>query len=482
VTVHTFTVRWYQRPFHETLVTGAKKRLIEIAHRRWGKDEIVLNGFRELSKKRVGTYWHCFPEYAQARKAIWNGVNGHTGKRRIDEAFPPEIRKRINDNDMFIETVWGSTWQLLGSDRYDATVGSGPIGIAYSEWALCNPAAWAYHKPMIEESDGTAAFITTPRGNNHAKTMYDRAKTNPLWFAELSRIQDTGALTEAQLAESLAEYQDIYGRDLGLAMFEQEYYCSFVGAMIGAYWGSEVADAERTGRMKPVPIDPAYPVHTAWDLGKAVNNPIWCFQVIPIFGKDGLGNRAFSHNEIRIVDFYRPDSDDIEQWCKWLDQKGYKGNDYVPHDILVEEWGTNRNRFETLKRLGRKPVRVAKVSVADGINAGRQTIKAAVFHVDEDERSERVELGIEGLKNYRREWDDELKTFREHPVKDWAEHIGSSFRYLSLAWRDAAVVDPKPPKPKELEYVATPSGVIQGNMSVQDAVNAMVRRRREGNR
>ncbi|KAB2725421.1 hypothetical protein [Brucella intermedia] len=459
--MHEFRVRWYQRAFHEALVQQKKKRLIEIAHRRWGKDEIVLNGFRELSQKRIGTYWHCFPEYAQARKAIWNGINGRTGKRRIDEAFPPEIRKRVNDNDMFIETVWGSTWQLLGSDRYNATVGSGPVGIAYSEWALCNPAAWAYHKPMIEETDGTAAFITTPRGNNHAKTMYQRAVGNDQWFAQLSSIHETKALSAEQLAESLEEYKDLYGGDLGLAMFEQEYYCSFAGAMVGAYYGSEMNTAEREGRIKLVPIDTRYPVHTAWDLGKAANNPIWCFQVIP--GEAGP----------RIVDFYRPDSEDLEEWVKWLDGKGYKGNDYVPHDILVAEWGSKRTRFETLKLLGRKPVRVAKVSVAEGIHASRQTIKVAVFD------SERCELGIEGLKQFRREWDDELKVFRDNPVKDWCEHIASSFRYLSLAWKMAKPKDEPPPQPKELVYKVGPTGLIQGNMSVKEAVEAMVKRRRE---
>ncbi|KAB2656278.1 hypothetical protein F9K94_17415 [Brucella tritici] len=459
--MHEFRVRWYQRAFHEALVQQKKKRLIEIAHRRWGKDEIVLNGFRELSQKRIGTYWHCFPEYAQARKAIWNGINGRTGKRRIDEAFPPEIRKRVNDNDMFIETVWGSTWQLLGSDRYNATVGSGPVGIAYSEWALCNPAAWAYHKPMIEETDGTAAFITTPRGNNHAKTMYQRAVGNDQWFAQLSSIHETKALSAEQLAESLEEYKDLYGADLGLAMFEQEYYCSFAGAMVGAYYGSEMNSAEREGRIKTFQIDPRYPVHTAWDLGKAANNPIWCFQVIP--GEAGP----------RIVDFYRPDSDDLEEWVKWLDGKGYKGNDYVPHDILVAEWGSKRTRFETLKLLGRRPVRVAKVSVAEGIHASRQTIKVAVFD------SERCELGIEGLKQFRREWDDELKVFRDNPVKDWCEHIASSFRYLSLAWKMAKPKDEPPPQPKELVYQVGPTGLIRGNMSVKEAVEAMVKRRRQ---
>lgn len=433
---YEFRVRWYQRPFHEALVGQKKKRLIEIAHRRWGKDEIVLNGFRQLSQKRVGTYWHCFPEYAQARKAIWNGINGHTGKRRIDEAFPPEIRKRINDNDMFIETVWGSTWQLLGSDRYDATVGSGPVGVAYSEWALCNPAAWAYHKPMIEESNGVAAFITTPRGNNHAKTMYDRAKGNELWFAEISSVQDTGALTEEQMKESLSEYQDLYGHDLGLALFRQEYDCSFSGAMIGAYWGHEIDEAEREKRFLSLDIDRRYPVHTAWDLGKAINNPIWCFQVIP--GEPGP----------RIVDFYRPDSDDLESWCAWLDAHGYGGNDYVPHDIMHQNWGSKRTRFETLKDMGRTPKRVDIASVGDGINAGRQTIKVAMFHTADDERGQRVKDGIEGLKNYRREWDDDFKRFRDNPVKDWAEHIGSSWRYLGLAWKDTDTAPVAIPKPK----------------------------------
>ena len=456
---HVFRVRPYQRAFHETLVNQKKKRLIEIAHRRWGKDEIVLQAFRELSQKRIGTYWHCFPEYAQARKAIWKGINSHTGMRRIDEAFPPEIRAKTNDSEMFIETIWGSTWQLIGSDQYDKTVGSGPVGIAYSEWALCNPSAWGYHKPMIEESDGIAAFITTPRGNNHAKTMYDRAKTNDLWFAELSTIKDTSALTDEQLAESLEEYQDIYGIDMGLTMFEQEYHCSFAGALLGAYFGGEMDKAEREGRIRPVAVDHDHPVHTAWDLGKAVNNPIWCFQVI-----DGIPY---------IVDFYQPPTDNLEDWIEWLNDRGYTGFDYVPHDIMVSEWGTGRTRYDTLKALGRRPKRIARVSVADGLQAARHTINLGVID------SERCEIGIEGLKNYRREWDDGLKTFRDNPVKDWAEHIGSAFRYLSLAWKDA-IEDYDPVEiPQELTYSVLPDGTVQGNMGVRDAVNARIRRLRK---
>jgi hypothetical protein len=116
-------VRWYQRPLHEYLINGGL-RAIEIAHRRWGKDEIVLSATCELAHKRVGSYWHCLPEYEQGRKALWTAVNAHTGRRRIDEAFPQEICESRNDQAMFIRLKCGSTWQIIGSDRYDATVGA----------------------------------------------------------------------------------------------------------------------------------------------------------------------------------------------------------------------------------------------------------------------------------------------------------------------------------------------------------------------
>lgn len=39
------------------------------------------------------------------------------------------------------------------------------------------------------------------------------------------------------------------------------------------------------------------------------------------------------------------------------------------------------------------------------------------------------------LEQYRREWDDDKKTFRASPLHDWASHGADAFRYLALAWR-----------------------------------------------
>src|SRR5208337_230722 len=67
------------------------KRAVEMAHRRWGKDDVGLHFTATQLVTRPGNYWHMLPEYGQARKSIWTGINPRTGKRRIDEAFPPEI-------------------------------------------------------------------------------------------------------------------------------------------------------------------------------------------------------------------------------------------------------------------------------------------------------------------------------------------------------------------------------------------------------
>ena len=94
---------------------------------------------------------------------------------------------------------------------------------------------------MLEENGGWALFITTPRGRNHAKAMYDYAVQDPGWFAELLTVKDTGALSDEQCAETMREYAALYGADVGRAQFEQEYFCSFNAATLGAFYALEMA-------------------------------------------------------------------------------------------------------------------------------------------------------------------------------------------------------------------------------------------------
>ena len=121
------------------------------------------------------------PEFLQGRRAIWTAVNPHTGKRRIDEAFPDAIVESRNDTSMTVKFINGSTWCVLGSDTYDTSlVGSSYAGLTFSANMRCLiPVSGPYARPMLEENDGWAVFITTPRGRNHAFDMFKYASHNP---------------------------------------------------------------------------------------------------------------------------------------------------------------------------------------------------------------------------------------------------------------------------------------------------------------
>jgi phage terminase large subunit len=360
---------------------------------------------------------------------------------------------------MFIRLVNGSTWQLVGSDRYNSLVGAGVAGVTFSEFALANPSAWAYIRPMLEENDGWAAFITTPRGRNHAFSMLNMARVNPRWFAEVLSIHDTGALSVDQIDESLKEYIALYGEDLGRAQFEQEYECSFNAAILGAFYGREMALVRSEGRIKAFEPFPGIPVHRAWDIGVKDDTSIWWFQVV--------------NGALLIIDCYSASGAGVEHYAEIVHGKPYAdGTDFVPHDAKVKEWGSGRTRIEAMQACGLKPRLVTLAGKLDGINAARLTLKRCIFH----ERCE--DLGIAALEQYRREWDDEKKTFKANEVHDWTSHLADAFRYLSLAWREAPTKEE--PKPPVFEWQGTPQGTIQSSQTIRQMIDAKrVRRERE---
>jgi len=394
------------------------KRALGVWHRRSGKDEVCLHWAAICTQRRPATYWHMLPEYAQGRKAIWAAVNPHTGKRRIDEAFPKEIRASTNEQEMFIRFKNGATWQVVGSDNFNSTVGSPPAGVVFSEWALSNPAAYGYLAPILVENDGWAMFITTSRGRNHCKSMLDMARTRDDWFAEVLSADDTGAISKTAIEVQRVEYAGIFGQEAADSLIEQEYYCSFDAAVLGSYWGKELRVAEAEGRIGRVPVNPDLPVTTAWDIGVGDSMAIWCFQVY--------------HDHIDVVDYYENSGLGFDHYCEWLDERGYNGIDYVPHDAKVREPGAPgaRSRIQTLIEVHKRKCELVPLqSIADGINAGRRTLPFARFD------AVRCKRGLDCLREYKVKWDAKKMVFLDTPDHGWPSHGGSAWRYLSVSWR-----------------------------------------------
>ncbi|MEN6337039.1 MAG: hypothetical protein ABFE01_22510 [Phycisphaerales bacterium] len=413
-----------QMPLWSYLERGGT-RAVEVAHRRWGKDDVALHYTATRMMQRPGNYWHMLPAYSQARKVVWGAVNPRTGKKRIDEAFPREIRANTREQEMLIETKTGATWQLVGSDNYDSLVGSPPLGIVFSEWAIANPMAWAYLSPILEENGGWALFIYTSRGNNHGKTMYQHARNTDGWFAQLLTAEQTPVFSQPQLETILRDYMEIFGPEQGEALFNQEYLCSFEGAQYGAYYAKQMAAARKDVRITAVPHATGHEVHTAWDLGVDDSMTIWFFQQVG--------------REYRFIDYYEASGYGLEHYAKVLKDKPYVyGNHYMPHDAEQREMTNSeiaRSRREVAEDLGIRPVvvvsRVKNIEtlIQVHIPAVRNVIAQCWF----DER--RCSQGIMALESYQAEYDEEKKKLKNRPLHNWCSHGADAFRTFAVGYQ-----------------------------------------------
>lgn len=213
---YKFEPRQYQVPFLSAWDSGVK-RLILVGHRRLGKDKMVFANLSKKMMERVGTYFYFLPTYNQARKVIWTGADSQ-GFRFLDH-FPKEIIKNVNETEMRIILTNGSMLQLIGADNIDRIVGTNPIGVVFSEYALMKPDVWDLISPILTENGGWAVFVYTPRGQNHAYALMKMAKTNPKWHVEILPVSKTHAVPEVDLLEQKATMSE--------ALYKQEYECDF---------------------------------------------------------------------------------------------------------------------------------------------------------------------------------------------------------------------------------------------------------------
>ncbi|MGL5937059.1 MAG: hypothetical protein ACRCZI_15720 [Cetobacterium sp.] len=363
------------------------------------------------------------PEYAQARKAIWDAVNGHSGKKRIDEAFPVELRETTNDQEMKIKFKNGSTWQVVGSDNVNSLVGSAVVGMVFSEYALSNPSSWAYLSPILMENDGWALFISTPRGHNHFEAMLNTAKSEEGWFWEVLTADQTGVFSTDQLESEKRQLCELHGEQYGNSLWLQEYFASFDAAIPGAIWGDCLDRAQQEGRILDFAVDRKIPVDTAFDLGRTDDTAIFFRQKLDVFDHHSSNGKD--------VQFY------VDLLLSKREHYGITyGTHYLPHDArprtLAAGGKSILQQFHDAAvlhpELGRFVI-LPRLDVQEGIMAARKTFPLCRFH------KTRCDKGLKSLRQYHRKWDDEKKVFMTEPEHDWSSHDADAFRYLSLSWK-----------------------------------------------
>ncbi|HLH96383.1 MAG TPA: hypothetical protein VKW08_14810 [Xanthobacteraceae bacterium] len=401
---HQVCIDYVARPQFRAFHKRSERFACIVAHRRAGKTVACVH---ELQRGAVSCklerprFAYLSPFLKQSKQVAWDYLRAAMGSVR-------GVGASAHETELRADYANGGQVRLYGADNPDALRGIYLDGVVLDEYADMDPRVWSeVIRPALSDRRGWAVFIGTPRGRNAFFDLWRRASAENGWFALMLKASETGLIAAAELA--------LARRELSEAQYAQEFECSFDAAVIGAYYGALMREAERTGRIAGVPYDPAAPVWTAWDLGIRDATAIWFAQVVG--------------REVRLIDYYEASGVDLGHYVRELAAKPYAyAGHIVPHDAQAKELGTGKSRLEVLAALGLKGITLAPSHrIEDGISAVRLMLPRCWFE------AEKCARGIDALSLYRAERDEKHAVLRPHPVHDWTSHPADAFRYLAMA-------------------------------------------------
>jgi hypothetical protein len=368
-----------------------------------------------IEDKEDGRYAYVAPYMSQAKTIAFDYLL----------KYSRPVMAKSNQAELWVELVNGARIRLFGADNPDALRGLYLDGVVLDEYADMKPSIFgAVIRPLLADRKGWATFIGTPKGHNAFWEVYNNATQDKSWYVKVLRASQTGLLDQAELDDA--------AKTMTQDQYLQEFECDFESAILGAYYGKEMRALTDGGRITDVEYEPLFPVHTAWDLGYSDDTAIWFFQVV--------------HGEIRCLDYHSSNGQPVAFYAGIIqsraDERRYKyGTHWLPHDARAKTLSSNRSVIEQLgDKIPLKSIKIApNLKLQDGIQASRLALTRTWF-------DHKCTDGIECLRQYQREYDEDKKVFRDKPRHDWTSHGADAFRYLALTWKDEAkIVDPEAP-------------------------------------
>lgn len=379
-----------------------------VCHRRAGKTVSTVNdliiGSLECQLPRP-QHAYIAPFRDQAKRVAWSYLKYYS---------EPFWASKPNESELSVQLFGERKISLFGADNADSLRGIYLDGAALDEFGDFRPSVWGnVIRPALSDRRGWAVFGGTPKGRNEFWQMRELARKNPdEWLLLELRASDSGLIRADEL--------DTLRRQLSAEQYAQEYECDFAAAIQGAFYGKEINIADREGRITAVDVEPNLPVHTAWDIGWRDDTAIWFYQVL--------------RGEIHVIDFHASSGKDIAYYTTLVQGKGYKyGTHWLPHDAKAKTLASGgKSVIEQLADgLNLKHMAIVpNLEVQDGIQAARVALSRAYFD------SYKCEEGLECLRQYQREYDEDKKCFKERPRHDWTSHAADAFRMLAVAWRE----------------------------------------------
>ena len=277
----------------------ANRFSVVVAHRRLGKTVCTIN---QLIKRAVmdtsgtGRYGYVAPYRNQAKSIAWDYLKRFTA---------PVPGRSVNEGELAIDFPNGARIRLFGADNADAMRGLYFDGVVLDEVADMKPEVWGeIVRPALSDRHGWACFIGTPKGMNLFYELYTMGQGVPGWGAAVYRADETGVISEEELADARAVMSD--------NQYRQEFLCDFSASvdnvlitidMVSRAAARQLQEQDVRGAVRVIGVD----VARFGDDRSAIckREGLWCHDIRVV---DNADNMTFAGMVADEINTFKPDA------------------------------------------------------------------------------------------------------------------------------------------------------------------------------
>lgn len=252
-----YTPHRNQKIIHDAINFSNEKYYVINIGRQFGKTLLASNQllYWALNNKKVKCAW-VSPVYKQSKK-VFEEVYKAFAKR-------PEIYRKVNQSELVLEYITGSTIQFFSAERYDNIRGFTFDYLVCDEFAFMDEKAWTeVLRATVLVKGKKVLLISTPKGKNHFYKMYQLDGINEQYKSFTMTSYHNPMINPKEIDDAKLTLPDM--------VFRQEYLAEFVDGTATLFNNRLLSDNKANGR-----------AFAGIDLGRADD-----YSVLSIFNEKG---------------------------------------------------------------------------------------------------------------------------------------------------------------------------------------------------
>lgn len=361
IPAHRLPFRDYQREVVEAFNNPKIDELLLVIARRGAKTTTTYSeGIVPELIKNVQTAVAVYPTAKMGFDNFWTNIEDD-GFKTLDHLPRPLLAGQSNsDDDMRQTLINGSIFRLLGATNTEALRGANGKIYWFDEFADQPIEAVNVVAPITERNKGKRIYTGTPKidgiNGETMRRMHEAFKKDTTGTKYTCYIDATHYMTAEELEKTRQGYILRNGNDF---KFRQEMLLDWGQSSTSSYYGEIMSKKDEDGTIGEWAYNPAYPVYTAWDLGRADTMVILFFQ--------------YFKGKVRIIDMYETQNFGLDSVIPLLQSKPYTyGWHWLPHDGTVASLNDNVSRIAYLHSKG---ITNASTLKREGVTIGIGRVK-----------------------------------------------------------------------------------------------------------